>query len=308
VILDTLIALAILVVAPPFLLGVINRTKAVFAGRRGPPLLQVYYDLDRLARKQPVYSRTTTWIFRAAPIVILASTLVAGLLVPVAGRPAPLHFTGDVILLAYLLGLARFFMVLGAMDTGSSFEGMGASREVTFGSLAEPAFFAGLLVLSLSSGSLSLSEMLGAGAAEMWGRAGPALVLVAVSFMILLLAENCRIPVDDPNTHLELTMIHEVMVLDHSGPDLAFILHGAAVKLFLFTALVGQLVVPTGGLQAPWSLLLSIAAMIALAVAVGCVESCMARLRLVRLPSFLGGALVLSVVALAVFFTLGDPR
>ena len=142
----------------------------------------------------------------------------------------------------------------------------------------------------------------------MWGRVGPALVLVAVSFMILLLAENCRIPVDDPNTHLELTMIHEVMVLDHSGPDLAFILEGAAMKLFLFTALVGQLVVPVGTLPAPWSTIVAALAMVVIAVLVGCVESCMARLRLVRLPAFLGGALVLSVVALAVFFTLGGTR
>jgi formate hydrogenlyase subunit 4 len=306
--LDAIVAVLVLLVAPPFLLGIINRTKAVIAGRKGPPLLQAYYDLFRLLRKEPVYSRTTTWVFRAAPIVILSATLVAGLLVPIAGRAAPLHFAGDAILFAYLLGLARFFTVIAALDTGSSFEGMGASREVTFGSLAEPAFFAGLLVLALGSGSLSLSEMLGPGTLEMWGHVGPALVLVAVSFMILLLVENCRIPVDDPNTHLELTMIHEVMVLDHSGPDLAFILHAAAMKLFVFTALVSQLVVPSAGLPAPWSALLAIAAMIAIAVLVGCVESCMARLRLVRLPSFLGGALVLAVVALAVFFTLGGTR
>src|SRR5262249_12694441 len=134
---------ALLLAAPPLLLGVINRTKALFAGRRGPPLLQPYYDLAKLLRKGAVYSTTTTWVFRAGPIVGLAAVLVAGLLVPVAGLAAPLSFEGDLILFAYLLGLARFFTVLAAMDTGSAFEGMGASREVAFGSLAEPAMFAG---------------------------------------------------------------------------------------------------------------------------------------------------------------------
>lgn len=306
--LDFAIQVLVLVLVPPLVPGVINRVKAFVAGRTGPPLLQPWWDLVRLARKVPVYSRTTTWVFRAAPVVIVAATLVAGLLVPVAGRRAPLAFEGDVVLLAYLLGLARFFTVLAALDTGSAFEGMGASREVTFGSLAEPAFFAGLLVLALGSRSLCLSDMLGPAEAGMWGRAGPALVLVGVSFMILLLAENCRIPVDDPNTHLELTMIHEVMVLDHGGPDLAFILHGAAMKLFLFTALVAQLLVPSAGLPGPWPALVQAGAMLGVAVAVGIVESVMARLRLMRLPSFLGGALVLSVVALAVLFTLGGAR
>ena len=299
---------ALLLVAPPLLLGVINRTKAIFAGRRGPPLLQPYYDLVKLLRKGAVYSTTTTWVFRAGPIVSLAAVLVAGLLVPFGGLPAPLSFEGDLILFAYLLGLARFFTVLAAMDTGSAFEGMGASREVAFGSLAEPAMFAGLLVAALSSGTLNLSQVLGPELHRAWADIGPALLLVAISFGVLLLVENCRIPVDDPNTHLELTMIHEVMVLDHGGPDLAFILYGAAAKLFLFAAVLVRLALPTATDSPGEALLVGAAGVLLVGIVVGCIESCMARLRLSRIPVLVGGALVLATVAIAVQFAAGGNK
>jgi formate hydrogenlyase subunit 4 len=299
---------ALLLASPPLFLGIIARTKAVFAGRRGPPVLQLYFDLAKLLRKGSVYSTTTTWIFQAGPIVSLAAVLVAGLLVPLGGLAAPLGFEGDVILFAYLLGLARFFTVLAAMDTGSAFEGMGASREVAFGSLAEPAMFAGLAVVSLSTGSLRLSEMLGPELHAAWGVIGPALLLVAVSFGVLLLVENCRIPVDDPNTHLELTMIHEVMVLDHGGPDLAFILYGAAVKLLLYAAILVRIALPTGTQSPGVALLVGAAGIALVGVLVGCVESCMARMRMSRVPVLVGGALVLSTVAIAVHFATGGAR
>jgi formate hydrogenlyase subunit 4 len=298
----------VLLASPPLLLGIINRTKSIFAGRRGPPVLQPYYDLAKLLRKGSVYSTTTTWVFRAGPIVSLAAVLVAGLLVPIAGLAAPLGFEGDLILFAYLLGLARFFTVLAAMDTGSAFEGMGASREVAFGSLAEPAMFAGLVVVALSTGSLRLSEALGPSLYTAWDLIGPALMLVAISFGVLLLVENCRIPVDDPNTHLELTMIHEVMVLDHGGPDLAFILYGAAVKLLLFAAVFVRLALPTDVKSPTTALLVGFAGIVAVGIVVGCVESCMARLRLSRIPVLVGGALVLSTVAIAVHFATGGAR
>jgi formate hydrogenlyase subunit 4 len=298
----------VLLLAPPLMPGIIQRTKAIFAGRRGPPILQPYLDTWKLLRKGAVYSRTATWVFRAGPIVGLAATIAAGLLVPIAGIPAPLAFQGDLILFAYLLGLARFFTVLAAMDTGSSFEGMGASREATFGSLAEPALFAGFLVLVVGSGDFSLSGILGPGLFRLWGDIGPALVLVAVSFGVLLLAENCRIPVDDPNTHLELTMIHEVMVLDHGGPDLAFILHGAATKLLLFASIFVRLVLPASTGFASLDALIWVAGMGAVAIAIGCVESVMARLRLARVPTLLGGAMVLGIVAIAVLLTLKGGR
>src|SRR5207302_8177641 len=178
------------------------------------PLCQPYYDLLKLAQKDSVFSTTTTWVFRAGPVVGLVTVAVAVLLVPLTGSAAPITFTGDLILLAYLLGLGRFFTAAAALDTGSAFEGMGAAREVTFACLAEPAFFLGLLVLAKLSGELKLAAMLGSSLGSHWYTAGASLALVLLSWFIVLLVDNSRIPFDDPNTHLELTMIHEVMVLD----------------------------------------------------------------------------------------------
>ncbi|MFL5434478.1 MAG: respiratory chain complex I subunit 1 family protein [Myxococcales bacterium] len=285
--------LAAFLLLPPLLLGVINKTKAAFAGRKGPPVLQSYYDLAKLWRKGSVFSVTTTWVFKAGPVVGVATALFAALLVPVAGH-APLSFEGDAILFAYLFALGRFFTIAAALDTGSAFEGMGGAREATFSSLAEPALFFGLLVLGRLSRSLSLAAML----AGNWPpRATAALLLVVAAVFIVLLAENSRIPFDDPNTHLELTMIHEVMVLDHSGPDLALILYGASLKLFLFGALFVRLVLGFS-VQGLAGLGVFLAGVVGFAALIGVVESIMARLRLVRVPQLLVGASVLSAFGL----------
>jgi formate hydrogenlyase subunit 4 len=297
-VLRTALHVALYLALPPLLLGVVNRTKSLFGGRRGPPLLQPYFDLAKLLRKGAVYSRTTSWVFRAGPVVGLAAVVAAGLLLAMGGAPAAIAFAGDFVLFAYLLGLARFFTALAALDTGSSFEGMGAAREVTFASLAEPALFLCLLVLARATGTLSLSGMLGPGLPAAWGSAAPALLLAAIALFVVALAENSRIPVDDPNTHLELTMIHEVMVLDHGGPDLALILYGASLKLFLFGAILARIVLgsPSGGALASEALFLAGVALFA--VGIGVVESVMARLRIIRVPQLLVGASVLSVFAL----------
>ncbi len=278
---------------PPLLLGVIAKTKALFAGRVGPPVLQPYYDLCKLLRKGSVFSTTTTWVFRASPVIGLVTAALAVLLIPLANSTAPVSFTGDLVLLAYLLGLGRFFTASAALDTGSAFEGMGAAREVTFACLAEPALFLGLLVLAKLSGSLQLAGMLGGSLGSHWPTAGASLALVLLSWFIVLLAENSRIPFDDPNTHLELTMIHEVMVLDHSGPAFGMILYAAAIKLFLFGALIVRLAVPaTGSPLLDWPLF--VGGILAVAVAVGVVESTMARLRLTHVPILLVAACLLS--------------
>jgi formate hydrogenlyase subunit 4 len=279
---------------PPLLLGVIAKTKALFAGRVGPPLLQPYYDLVKLLQKGSVFSTATTWVFRAGPVVGLATAALAVLLIPLADSRAPISFTGDLILLAYLLGLGRFFTASAALDTGSSFEGMGAAREVTFACLAEPALFLGLLVLAKLSGSLQLAALLGSSLAPHWLTSGASLALVLLSWLIVLLAENSRIPFDDPNTHLELTMIHEVMVLDHSGPAFGLILYGAALKLFVFGALIVRLAFPlaTGSPWLDWPLF--VAEMVAVAAGIGVVESTMARLRLTHIPILLVAACLLS--------------
>jgi formate hydrogenlyase subunit 4 len=295
--LRSLLHLALFLALPPLLLGIVNRTKARFAGRAGPPLLQPYFDLAKLLRKGTVYSRTTSWVFRAGPVVGLAAVMAAGLLLGMGGAPAAIAFGGDFVLFAYLLALARFATALAALDTGSAFEGMGAAREVTFASLAEPALFLCLLVLARATGTLSLGTMLGPGLAAAWGQAAPALLLAAIGLFVIALAENARLPVDDPNTHLELTMIHEVMVLDHGGPDLALIEYGAALKLFLFGAILSRLVLgaPAGALGSEALFLLGL---VLFAVGVGVVESVMARLRMVRVPQLLVGASVLSAFAL----------
>jgi len=280
----------------PLLLGIVTRTKAVVAGRVGPPLLQAYHDLAKLMRKGAVYSHTTTWVFRTGPVVGLAAVILATTLVPFGSSSALLAFPGDMILFVYLLALTRFVTVIAALDTGSSFEGMGASREVTFSTLAEPALLLGLAAVARRTGSLSLSGMVPNLTLAVWAQAAPTLALVVAALLVVFLAENGRIPVDDPTTHLELTMLHEVMVLDHGGPDLALILYGAAVKLWLLGALLVGILPLHGG--DPWlSSAAAIAAMGTLAVITGLVESSMARLRLTHVPKLLVGAGVLSVLA-----------
>jgi formate hydrogenlyase subunit 4 len=279
---------------PPLLLGVIAKTKALFAGRVGPPVLQPYFDLIKLFQKGSVISTTTTWIFLAGPVVGVATAAIAVLLIPLTDTIAPISFKGDLILLAYLLGLGRFFTALAALDTGSAFEGMGAAREVTFSCLAEPAFFLGLLVLAKLTRSLQLTSMLGGSLSLYWTTAAASLVLVLLSWFIATLAENSRIPFDDPNTHLELTMIHEVMVLDHSGPALGMILYGASLKFFVFSALLVRLALPFGtdARWLGWPVL--VGGMLVVAVVVGVVESIMARLRMPQVPVLLLAASLLS--------------
>jgi formate hydrogenlyase subunit 4 len=217
----------------------------------------------------------------------VVTAVLAACLLPLDGRGAVLWFSGDFVAFAGLLALGRFTLVLAALDTGSSFEGMGASRDASVASLVEPALFLCFVVLILATGQRSLSRMLGAPLA-------PALAMVAVSLFFVLLAEASRVPVDDPATHLELTMIHEVAVLDYSGPDLALLLYGGALRMGLFAALPVSVLVSRTGLAAPLALAVLVAGTVAVAVAVGVVESSMARLRLSRVPQFLIAASVLA--------------
>ncbi len=281
----------------PFLFGVINRTKAFLAGRKGAPLFQLYYDIFKLLRKGAVYSASTTWVFVAGPIVSLSAVIVASFIIPISGRSSIISFDGDLILFFYLLGLARFFTCLAALDTGSSFEGMGASREVQFAVFAEPALFMSLAALARLTGKSSLTDIFGSSQIHSWASYGPLLCLAIAALFIVFLAENSRIPVDDPNTHLELTMIHEVMVLDHGGVDFAYILYGAAIKFCILGSLITGIILK--GNSYGWGIdtIIFIVCMVLLAVVVGVVESTMARLRLLKVPHFLLVALSLSLVA-----------
>jgi Formate hydrogenlyase subunit 4 len=282
----------------PLLPGIINRVKAKAGGRRGPPLLQRYYDIFKLARKDLVYSETATWLFRACPVAVLGAGLAAACLTPMGGGAALISFHGDFLIWAGAFTLARAVMVLAALDVGSSFEGMGGSREAWFAVLAEPALFLAMATLAVISGDLSLSGFFLSLTPEVTAKYFMAMLFAGIALLLVALAENSRIPVDDPATHLELTMIHEVMVLDHSGPDLALIEYGSALKLWVMGALAVGTMVPVGIGSAWLDGTVFLGGMAVYAVVIGCVESGMARLRLVRVPQFLVGAAVLSAIAL----------
>ncbi len=285
---------------PWLLVGVVNRTKALWSGRRGPPLLQSALDVIRLWRKRPVYSTTTTAVFRLTPYVGLVTTAAAALVVPLLGTTPLVSFGYDFIWFAYLWGLGRVALMLGGLDTGSSFEGMGASREATFAVVVEPALLLVLGALCTFGGTNTLAGALGA-----HGWQGPAVVAWIASIVALVVvvqAESARIPVDDPTTHLELTMVHEVMVLDHSGPELAAIQASAALKLTLGIALIAALVNPWSGTDhVALAAATNLGGSLVIAVLIGTVESLIARLQLRVVPRYLLTAVIAG--ALAVFAT-----
>lgn len=291
--LESFLRLACWLLVAPLLPGIINRVKAWVAGRRGPPVLQLYYDLARLWQKGVVMSNLASPAFIVLPAVAWVAVLGAAMLVPLGPLGASLSFRGDVLLMLYLLALARFCTAWAAMETGSAFEGMGAAREVSYAVLAEAAMIAAILSLSVQTGSVSLATMLAPAA-------GAGVFLLAAGLFIVLLAENCRVPFDDPNTHLELTMIHEVMVLDHSGPPLAAILHGASMKLLLFAVILVQAVLPLGGLHPVAAAGALAGAVLAVTLGVGMVESLLARLAFKQVPLLLTVAFLLCLFALLV--------
>ena len=292
-ILEIILRLALWLMVAPLLPGIINKVKAWVAGRRGPPVLQLYYDLARLWKKSVVLSTLASPGFVIGPAVAWVAVVGAALLVPLGAAGGALSFKGDVLMLVYLLALARFCTAWAALETGSAFEGMGAAREVSYAVLTEAALITAILTLSVQTGSVVLGSMLSLSS-------GAGAVLLAAGLFSVLLAENCRVPFDDPNTHLELTMIHEVMVLDHSGPPLAVVLHGASVKLLLFAVLLSEAVLPIGRLN-PFAATAALAGAVALVtVGVGLVESLLARFAFRRVPLLLTTAFLLCLFALLV--------
>jgi formate hydrogenlyase subunit 4 len=296
--LSSIAGLALLLLLAPLVPGVATRTRAWLTGRRGSPVWQSYADVWKLLRRGIVYSRTTTAAFRLTPIAALATVVAAASLVPLDGRTSLLSFPGDILAFAYVLALGRFVLVLGALDTGSSFEGMGASREVTFAALVEFALFLALAALGVVTRTASLSGMLGGPLASQWSSAAPALTLIAAALFVLLLAECSRSPVDDPTTHLELTMIHEVMILDHSGPDLGVIVYANAVKLSMLGAVVARVAWPVARFGAAARLGALAASILAVGVLVGVVEASTARVRLQKVPIVVASAAALSALGL----------
>jgi formate hydrogenlyase subunit 4 len=279
----------------PLVSGIINRTKAVFAGRKGQPLLQGYFDIIKLCGKNFVYSRTVSPLFRIAPVVNLSATLFILTMIPVFGSAPLLSFPGDIILIAYFFGLARFFTIIAALDTGSSFEGMGASREAFFSLIAELSLFTIFIIMALACHSFSLSEIFAVLPVKIGSV--PLLLLLACSLFVILLLECCRIPFDDPNTHLELTMIHEVMILDYGSADLALIEYASGLKMWIYASLIVQIVIPALFAHPAVSQAVNVAGVFSVAVAVGLVESTLARFRLRKTPYVLMGLFALLAFA-----------
>lgn len=292
---------ATVLVAPIFVMGIINRVKSLWAGRRGPRLNQTWFDLLRLLRKTPVYSEVTSWIFPLAPIVLLASTLVASLFVPLIPGFTPVGFDGDFIAFLYILGLGKVFMMLAALDTGSPFEGMGASREATYSALVEPVFMLALVAVAIASSSISFANFI-----VPPGDVSTALILKLAfvgSMFVVLLVEAARVPADDPTTHLELTMVHEVMILDNSGPELAMVQYAAAVKTTLIAGVISAILNPFSTEFLPIAAMLFTALSIAfIAALIGLIECLIARLRFRALPLFIFAAfmaVMLSVIVVS---------
>jgi formate hydrogenlyase subunit 4 len=301
------VQLGLLLALSPFVVGLIRKVKARLQCRRGASLFQPYADLAKLFRKQPVISSTTSWIFTAAPYIVFASTVAAGLLMPVFVSRTPLNFAGNIIALVYLLALGTFFLILAGLDAG----GMGSSREAVIATLAEPAMMLSILAIALTAGSTNLSTIVHQSALmEGVVVAPPAHLMAFAALFIVALAETGRVPVDNPATHLELTMIHEAMLLEYSGRYLALMEWAAGIKLLVFLTLLVNVFAPWGIATSltpaaiAVGLLLYLAKVAGLAVIIGVMESMFAKLRLFRVPELLGAAFILSLLALVFFYTL----
>lgn len=302
---ESLLSLLLALVLAPLFPGLILKTKALVAGKQGPPLLIKYFTLAKLLRKGSVYSTSTSLVFRLGPVVSCATAVLVLAFVPFAGGTPLLAFAGDVVVVLYLLGLGRFFTVIAALDTGSPFEGMGAAREVFFATLAELATLVVLVVFFRINGSFSLAGYFsGPQPIAIVGTHGALLVLVIVSLFMIMLAENSRVPVDDPATHLELTMIHEVMILDHSGPDLALIELGAFYKLLFYAALIASLLKPFTPTHPLANVLLFYGLIALLYLVIGMIESLTARLKMPMVPKYLLTSAALAFLAVVLTMEL----
>jgi formate hydrogenlyase subunit 4 len=304
-------ALHVLAVAlgAPLLVGVLRTLKARLVGRRGPSPWQPYRDLRKLFAKTPVVSTTTSWIFRATPYVLAGTMVVAALAAPVLSSRPPLAFAG-IILLMYLFLLGTFFLTLAGLDAGSAFGGMGSSREVAVAALAEPTVILAVFALSLRANTTNLGGVVERLSGDALLAADPAHLLAFSAFFIVMLAETGRLPVDNPATHLELTMIHEAMVLEYSGRHLALVEWASAMKLLLFLTLLANLFFPWGvpHTLAPRPLLLGAVALVGklaiLTVAIAVLETSIAKLRLFRVPELLAGSFALALLSVTAVFLL----
>jgi formate hydrogenlyase subunit 4 len=303
-----LFQLLIVMFGSPLLVGVIRKVKARLQGRRGASVLQPYADIRKLLLKEGVVSENTSWIFRFTPYLLATTMLLSALIVPSLTTRAPLSFTGNIIALMYLLLLGTFFLALAGLDAGSAFGGMGSSREIALAALAEPTVLIAIFGIALRAGTTSLDGIITRFAAEPLLMLNAGHLLAFFAFFIVALAENGRLPVDNPATHLELTMIHEAMILEYSGRLLALVEWAAAMKLFLFLTLLANLFFPWGvALEntplALFGAFLALAVKLALfALAIALVETWVAKLRLFRVPELLAGSFTVALLAVVTAF------
>ncbi|MBV8441826.1 MAG: NADH-quinone oxidoreductase subunit H [Hyphomicrobiales bacterium] len=303
-----LLQMTLVIAVAPLLTGLVRATKARLLRRRGPPLIQPYRDLIRLARKEAVVADTASWLFRFVPYLVFAATWVAAALVPTFATGLLFSWSADLIAIIALLGAARFFLALAGLDVGTSFGGLGSSREALFGALAEPAMIVIVFTLALVAGSTQLSTVAAYMVSSNVGlRVSLGMALVAL--IVVALAENGRIPVDNPATHLELTMVHEAMILEYSGRHLAVIELAAMLKLVLYVSLIVCVFVPWGLAIADASVadrllgaLLYLVKLALAGVALGVFESSIAKMRVFRVPDFVGAALMLGFLGALLLF------
>lgn len=300
-----LISLLSTLVLCPLLPGLINRVKAFYAGRRGPSLFQLYYDLFKLLKKGRVYSLTSCGMAGLAPWFSLGCMAVALLFMPLGMSDSPLHFSGDVILFLYLLGVGRLLMVLGALDAGSGFGGMGSSREVHFSALSELILLGAIMFLICLTGRMDLSGLLNSADILSWSRYGVLLLMTSLGLYILMLSECCRGPFGDSDTNLELTMIRSAMEQDYSGPDLAAVAYAASLKLWIFATLFVMTLLPASLLDGYKGWLAYILSILATALSIGVIESAMARFRLKKIPQMLLAGFALTLISLVFLLFFG---
>ena len=303
------IQVLVVTAAAPLLVGVLRTLKARLVGRRGPRVLQPYANLAKLFRKEAVVSTTTSWIFRVTPYVLFSTMVTAALIVPLLLARPVLDFAG-LVLLMYLFVLGTFFLALAGLDAGSAFGGMGGSREVAVAALAEPTIMVAILALALRAETTNLGAIVERFARDPLLAANPGHLLAFSALFIVMLAETGRLPVDNPATHLELTMIHEAMVLEYSGHYLALVEWAAAMKLFLFMTLLANLFLPWGmpATAAPLTILVGLIVLAAklavLTVGLALLESTVAKLRLFRVPELLAGSFALALLSVLSVFLL----
>jgi formate hydrogenlyase subunit 4 len=296
----------------PLVNGIIGKIKAFSQKRQGPPFLQFYYDLYKMFRKQPVVSEVSTWIFKVTPIIVFATALSAGMLAPVVTSFMPKNFPGDIIFMVYLLALGRFFMMAGALDTGSPFGGMGSSREALISALAEPAFLISFITVALIAGTTSVSGMMLKMQTENTPLLQPVYVMLFLSIILVILMDTSRIPIDDPATHLELTMVHEAMILEYSGRNLAFMELGAAIKQLLLITVLVNLFLPhqmffgnAPVLFVVVNLAMYILKVIFIAVILGLIEVSTVKFRFFSVPNIAALSIILSFLGFLQYFVLG---